>query len=303
MNPSINKNVRLIGAAFDKGAGTPGVALGPDALRYAGIVKRLENIGYNVNDIGNLRTDPDLPPDDHGLNLKNLNEVVNICEKLCKEVAQAIADGEFPVVIGGDHSISIGSVSGAMQRSSNIGLIWFDAHGDINTEETSPSGNIHGMPMAALTGIAHKRLSTIGKLKNKLNPKNIVLVAARDLDKGEREIFKRHGVTVFTMHEIDRYGIEKVTNEAIEIVTHNTDGFYLSFDVDGVDPTVTPGTGTRVPGGLTYREANLFMELLSKRKELIGMDLVEVNPLLDDKNHTAEMAIIFLGSLMGEWLL
>lgn len=303
MNPKINERVRLIGVAFDKGAGTPGVALGPAALRYAGIVKRLENIGYKVEDIGDITIDNNLPENDKSLNLKNLNEVININEKLIKEVESALKDGAFPVILGGDHSIAIGSVNGAMSKSNNIGLLWFDAHGDINTPETSPSGNIHGMPMAALTGIAHPLLNNIGGPDRKLDPTKIVLVGARDLDSGERKLFKEMGVTVFTMHEIDSYGIGKVTEEALKIVNDKTDGFYLSFDVDGVDPDLIQGTGTRVPGGLNYREANYFMEIISKDERLIGMDLVEVNPLLDIRNTTAENAIIFLGSLMGEWLL
>lgn len=303
MKPEINKNISIIGVAFDKGAGTRGVALGPEAIRYAGIKNRLEKIGYNVEDRGDLKNSDNIAENDKKLNLKNLNEVIDINSKLCNEVSTVINEGKFPLVLGGDHSIAIGSIAGAMQKHKRLGIVWFDAHGDINTDKTSPSGNIHGMPMAVALGMGHEKLTSIGGIENKLLPEDIVVIAARDLDSGERIVFKDLGIKVFTMHEIDVLGIEEVTKQAIEIASKDTDGIHLSFDVDGVDPTVTPGTGTRVPGGATYREANLCLEMLAQCENIVSAEFVEVNPLIDDKNKTAEMAAIFIGSFMGEWLI
>ncbi len=303
MKVSFNDKVSIIGVAFDKGAGTPGVALGPSAIRYAGLKNRIEKIGYEVSDEGDILNSKEVKSGDAVDGLKNLYEVIDINGKICDKVYEILESGRFPLILGGDHSIAIGTVKGALKKNRNLGLIWFDAHGDINTHETSPSGNIHGMSVAALLGIAHEKLNNIGDKDLLVKPENLVYVAARDLDKGERELFKKLGIKVFTMNDIDVHGIEKVTKMALEIASKNTDAIHLSFDVDGVDPIFIQGTGTKVPGGVNYREANLFLEILAEEEKIKSADFVEVNPLLDDRNKTAEMTAIFIGSFMGEWLI
>ncbi len=235
--------------------------------------------------------------------MKNLDAVKDISQQLMVAVEETLEEGSFPLILGGDHSIAIGTIKGVLGKYQNPGLIWFDAHGDINTHETSDSGNIHGMPTSALLGIGHPALNEIGGTQRKLNPPNMVFVAGRDLDRGERRLFKELGITVFTMYDIDRMGIARVTEKALEIAGKDTDAIHLSFDVDGVDPQYIPGTGTRVPGGVSYREANFFLEIIAQDKKVVSGEFVEVNPLLDDQNKTAEMTVTFIGSFMGEWIL
>jgi arginase len=303
MNPSINGKLSLIGVALDLAAGTPGVALGPAALRYAGVVERLKNIGYEVEDKGDIvakKPESSITP---GTNLKNLQEVTRVNTELCKQVDEEMAKGRFPLILGGDHSIAIGSIAGVLQHKKNLGVIWFDAHGDINTDETSPTGNIHGMPMAVGLGIGHEALTSIGGADKKVDPKNLVFIGLRDIDAGERKLLKELGITVFTMHEVDRLGMTEVMNRAIAVATDGTDGVHVSFDVDGMDPVYVPGTGTRVPGGLTYRESHLALEMIAETGKLTSAEFVEVNPIIDNKNMTARTAVALIGSLMGEWLI
>lgn len=303
MKPSINSRLSLIGVAIDLGAGTPGVSLGPSAIRYAGVVERLQNIGYEVKDEGDIVAIKPASPIVAGTNLKNLDEVARVNTELCHRVDTAMAAGRFPLVLGGDHSIAIGTIAGVLQHKKNLGVIWFDAHGDINTAETSPSGNIHGMPVAVSLGLGHERLTSIGGSDKKLNTKNIVFVGCRDLDFGERKILKELGITVFTMHEIDRLGMTEVMNRAISIASDGTDGIHVSFDLDSMDPIFVQGTGTRVPGGLTYRESHLALELIALSEKVVSAEFVEVNPIIDVKNETAKTAVALIGSLMGEWLI
>lgn len=303
MKPSINSRLSLIGVAIDLGAGTPGVSLGPSAIRYAGVVERLQNIGYDVKDEGDIVAIKPASPIVAGTNLKNLDEVARVNTELCHRVDTAMATGRFPLVLGGDHSIAIGTIAGVLQHKKNLGVIWFDAHGDINTAETSPSGNIHGMPVAVSLGLGHERLTSIGGSDKKLNTKNIVFVGCRDLDFGERKILKELGITVFTMHEIDRLGMTEVMNRAIAIASEGTDGIHVSFDLDSMDPIFVQGTGTRVPGGLTYRESHLALELIALSEKVVSAEFVEVNPIIDVKNETAKTAVALIGSLMGEWLI
>lgn len=303
MKPSINSKLSLIGVAIDLGAGTPGVSLGPSAIRYAGVVERLQNIGYEVKDEGDIVAIKPASPIAAGTNLKNLDEVARVNTALCEKVDTAMASGRFPLVLGGDHSIAIGTIAGVLQHKKNLGVIWFDAHGDINTAETSPSGNIHGMPVAVSLGLGHERLTSIGGSDKKLNTKNIVFVGCRDLDLGERKILKELGITVFTMHEIDRLGMTEVMNRAIAIASEGTDGIHVSFDLDSMDPIFVQGTGTRVPGGMTYRESHLALELIALSEKVVSAEFVEVNPIIDVKNETAKTAVALIGSLMGEWLI
>ena len=303
MKPSINSKVSVIGVAIDLGAGTPGVSLGPAAIRYAGVVERLENIGYDVEDKGDIVAIKPASPIAEGTNLKNLDEVARVNTELCNTVDSVMRDGRFPLVLGGDHSIAIGTIAGVLQHKKNLGVIWFDAHGDINTAETSPSGNIHGMPVAVALGLGHERLTSIGGIDKKLNTKNIVFIGCRDLDSGERKILKDLGITVFTMHEIDRLGMTEVVNRAIAIASDGTDGIHVSFDLDSMDPIFVQGTGTRVPGGMTYRESHLSLEMIALTEKVVSAEFVEVNPIIDNKNQTAKTAVALIGSLMGEWLI
>ncbi len=302
MNPSINNKVSLIGVAMDLGAGTPGVSLGPEAIRYAGIEERLVNIGYEYEDLGDIRANRPKIATSEGTNLKNLDEVARINTILCEQVANVMTTGRFPIVLGGDHSIAIGTISGVMQHKKNLGVIWFDAHGDINTDLTSPSGNIHGMPVSVLLGIGHPKLTAIGG-DVKLEAKNIVFIGTRDLDAGERKLLKELGITVFTMHEIDRYGMPYVIEKAIEVTSNGTDGIHVSFDVDCMDPVHAIGTGTRVAGGMTYRESHFCLEMIAQTNKVVSAEFVEVNPLIDMKNQTAKDTVALIGSLMGEWLI
>ncbi|MBP2027868.1 arginase [Acetoanaerobium pronyense] len=303
MKPSINERLSIIGVAIDLGAGTPGVSLGPAAIRYAGVTDRLESIGYEVKDEGDIVAIKPENPKTEGTNLKNLDEVVRVNTELCDKVSKTMEEGRFPLVLGGDHSIAIGTISGVLRHKKNLGVIWFDAHGDINTDETSPSGNIHGMPVAVSLGLGHEKLTSIGGIENKLDAKNIVFIGSRDLDAGERKVLKEFGITVFTMHEIDRLGMPEVIDRAIKIASEGTDGIHVSFDLDGMDPIYAPGTGTRVPGGLTYRESHLALEMIALTEKVVSAEFVEVNPIIDNMNQTAKSAVALIGSLMGEWLI
>lgn len=303
MRPEINNNLSIIGVPIDLGAGTRGTNLGPDAVRYAGLEKRLKNIGYNVEDRGDIPVNRREAITVEGSNLKNLNVIADVNEKLCAEVSKVMEEGKFPLVIGGDHCVAIGTISGVLKHKKNLGVIWFDAHGDINTPETSPSGNIHGMPVAVLLGMGHDSLTSIGGKDSVLHKENFVYIGSRDLDSGERKAMKELGIKVFTMYEIDDMGIKKVVEEAIKIAGEGTDGIHVSFDLDVLDPEVAPGTGTTVPGGMGYREAHYALELIAKSEKLVSAEFVEVNPLLDHVNMTAKAAVALAGSLLGEWLI
>lgn len=303
MKPTINNKISLVGVAIDLGAGTRGVSLGPTAIRYAGVAEKLTSIGYEVSDEGDILANKPLSPSTDGVKLKNLDEIVRVNKELCDKVSKIMNQGSFPLVLGGDHSIAIGTISGVLQHKKNLGVIWFDAHGDINTEESSPSGNIHGMPVAVLLGLGNERLRSIGGIENKLNKQKIVFIGSRDLDSGEKRVLKELGITVYTMHEVDRLGIVEVVSRAIDIAGKNTDGIHVSFDMDSMDPVYVQGTGTRVPGGLTYRESNLALEMIALSEKLVSAEFVEVNPLIDNNNQTAKTAVSLIGSLFGEWLI
>ncbi|MDD7391336.1 MAG: arginase [Fusobacterium gastrosuis] len=303
MKPELKKNISMIGAPLDLGASLRGVSLGPDAIRYAGIKERLERIGYDVIDEGNVSVKKEEAFTVPGSNLKNMNVIVEANKELCEKVDTALKKGNFPLVLGGDHSIAIGTIKGVLHNIKNLGVIWFDAHGDINTDKTSPTGNIHGMPVASLLGYGVKDLKEIGGEEYKLNKKNFVFIGSRDLDAPERETMKELGMHVFTMHEVDKMGIVAVMEEAIRIASNGTDGIHVSFDMDVLDPEVAPGTGTKVKGGMGYREAHLSLELIAKTEKLVSAEFVEINPLLDHENMTGEAVVSLAGSLLGEWLI
>lgn len=289
---------------MDLGQTRRGVDMGPSAIRYAGITERLENLNYNVVDHGDIEIGrPEKIGQTNEENLKNLKEVAEASEKLAVTVSEVIKENRFPLILGGDHSIAIGTLAGVAKHYENLGVIWYDAHGDLNTAETSPSGNIHGMPLAASLGIGHEALTQIGGYGPKVKPENIVIIGARSLDEGERVLIKEKGIKVFTMHEIDRMGMTKVMEETIEYLSKKTDGVHLSLDLDGLDPHDAPGVGTPVLGGISYRESHLAMEMLAEANLITSAEFVEINPILDERNKTATTAVALIGSLFGEKLL
>lgn len=299
----MNREISIIGVPMDLGADRRGVDMGPSAIRYAGVKKRLESMGYNISDVGDLWVPtPEANPIVHQ-NLKYLSEIAKVNEELAQVVDQEMTKGRFPLVIGGDHSIAIGTIAGLTKHKKNLGVIWFDAHGDLNTAETSPSGNIHGMSLAVSLGYGHRDLTHIGGFAPKIRPENTVIIGARDLDKGERELIKAIGMKVFTMHEIDRLGMPRVMEEALAIVSNGTDGMHLSLDLDGLDPHDCPGVGTPVIGGISYRESHLAMEMLAEADILTSAEFVEVNPILDVQNRTAKVAVALMSSAFGDKLL
>lgn len=301
----MNKTVEIIGAPSTFGQRKLGVNFGPDAIRYAGIVARIEAIGLTVKDSGNINV-PELNLNKFNSEqqgLRNLEEIIETSETLSQSVSNSISNNHFPLILGGDHSIAIGSISGVSKHYENLGVIWYDAHGDLNIPEESPSGNIHGMPLRILAGDGDDKLVNIANYAPKVKPENIVLIGMRDLDVGERQYIKDNNIKTYTMAEVDRYGIKQVIKETIDYLKEKTDGIHLSLDVDALDPVETPGTGTRVLGGLTYRESNFALEFLHNSNLVTSMDLVEVNPLIDHNNDTAEQAVGLVGSFFGETLL
>lgn len=299
------KNIHIIGAPSTFGQRKLGVNFGPDALRYAGLVERLKNIGHSVEDKGNISVPAVDVEKFKGKQegLRNLNEIIEVSENLSNAVSSSIKNQAFPLIIGGDHSIAIGSISGVSQHYENLGIIWYDAHGDLNIPEESPSGNIHGMPLRVLLGDGDKQLVNISGYAPKVKPENIVLIGMRDLDVGERDFIRENNIKTYTMADIDRNGIKQVMEESVSYLKDKTDGIHLSLDVDALDPVETPGTGTKVLGGLTYRESHFALEMLHNTNLITSMDVVEVNPLIDQNNHTAEQAVCLMGSFFGETLL
>lgn len=296
--------ISLIGVPMDLGQNRRGVDMGPSAIRYAGVVERLQEIGHTVTDEGNIQiaaAEKTASPD---TNLKNLKEVTDASTALANKIHDVMENGQFPLILGGDHSIAIGTLAGLGDRYDNLGVIWYDAHADLNTGETSPSGNIHGMPLAVSIGLGHEKLVNIRGFAPKIKPENVVIIGARSIDPGERELIKEKGIKVFTMHDIDKLGMTEVMNNAMSYLKdRNVDGLHLSLDLDGIDPIYTPGVGTPVPGGISYRESHLAMEMLFTSDMVTSTEFVEVNPILDEKNKTADVAVALIGSLFGEKLL
>jgi arginase len=299
------KDMSIIGVPMDLGQARRGVDMGPSAIRYAGVVQRLKALDYNIDDLGDIEIGrpnlDELNTNEDG-ELKNLKEVSDANQKLADSVAEEITKQRFPLVLGGDHSIAIGTLAGVSRHYKNLGVIWYDAHGDLNTAETSPSGNIHGMPLAASLGIGHQDLTEIGGNSPKIKPENLVIIGARSLDEGERVLIQEKGIRVYTMHEIDRLGMTAVVKDTINYLSERTDGIHLSLDLDGLDPHDAPGVGTPVIGGISYRESHLAMEMFAESDTITSAEFVEVNPILDDKNKTATVAVALMGSLFGEKL-
>lgn len=305
MDKPAAKSVAIIGVPLDWGAGRRGTALGPGMIRSAGVAEKLTALGWRVKDEGDLRVPATLMTlnKPSPANLKNLQKIVAVNRRLCRKVAKVAGLGSIPLVLGGDHSVAIGTVSGVRLCYRELGLIWFDAHGDANTPDTTPSGNIHGMPLSALLGFGDSRLSTLGGRGAKVKPEHTVIVGARSLDPGERDFLKKAGVTVYTMRDLDRLGMAEVMSRAILQAADGTNGIHLSFDLDALDPMFAPGVGTPVAGGVSLRESCLAMEMLADSGVLVSAEFVEVNPLLDIENKTAETAAMLIGYLFGDKIL
>ena len=305
--PTKKRSIDVIGVPVDLGAGRRGVDMGPSAIRVADLEPRLESLGHKVQDIGDLDV---MIPETQKIGegkLKYNAPILAACDDLRKTVHGSLKRGRLPLVLGGDHSIAIGSVAGSTgffsTRGESLGLIWFDAHGDANTPDTTPSGNIHGMSLAISLGLGESDLVNLGGRAPKVLARNTALIGIRDLDPGERETLKKSGVTVYTMRDLDERGMRDVVDEAIRIAGDGTAGVHLSFDLDVVDPEDAPGTGTPVWGGITYREAHLAMEMLSDRAQIVTIDLVEVNPVLDTQNMTGLLAAELAQSVLGKRIL
>jgi len=291
--------IAIIGVPTDFGQGRRGVDMGPSAIRYAGLQAGLERIGHTVVDMGNVR----LPVVEQIAvgepALKHLDGIIAAAEGLAAQAGDAYARGRVPIVLGGDHSLAFGSVAMAA-RDRSIGLLWIDAHGDFNTSATTPSGNIHGMPLAALCGFGDPRLVDLLGPGPKLDPRRVAIIGARDIDEGEKRLLREAGVAVFSMQQIDRQGLVTVMDQALAIVRDGTDGVHVGFDLDVLDPSEAPGVGTPVPGGMSYREAHLVMEMVAESGALTSLDLVEVNPILDRQNITASLAAELAWSAFGK---
>jgi arginase len=292
--------IDVIGVPIDLGADRRGVDMGPSAIRYAHLHNKLADLGYTVCDEGNIEvpiaemcsiTDP---------KLKYIDCIIPMSRRISGAVSTSLQGGRFPLVLGGDHSLSVGSVRGAA-RQKKIGVLWVDAHADFNTPQTTPSGNIHGMPLAALCGMGDPRLVQLWDEPSPVvDPRRVAVIGARDLDPGEKANLQEAGVMVQSMEQIDRHGLVPVMEKSLERITRDVDGIYLSFDMDSLDPRHAPGVGTPVPAGLTQREAHLICEMVAETGKLVGMDMVEVNPILDIQNQTAHLAMDLILTALGK---
>jgi arginase len=301
------RGVSVIGVPLDLGAGRRGVDMGPSAFRQAHLHETLRELGYDVRDVGDVPVSIQETQDPGDPRRKYLREIRDTCERLRDRVMQVLGEGRLPVALGGDHSIAMGTIAGAAKfhrgRQEKIGLIWFDAHGDMNTPETSPSGNIHGMPLAVALGIGEPSLVELAGAAPMVEGARASVVGLRDVDPVERDTIKQSGIGAFTMRDIDERGMRAVMEEAIKRATSGTAGIHVSFDLDGVDPEHAPGVGTPSPGGISYREAHLAMEMLADTEHVISAEFVEVNPVLDHRNRTANLGVGLLASLLGKKIL
>lgn len=301
------QNLGIIGVPIDLGAGRRGVDMGPSAIRIADLERKLEELGHKVVDYGDLDV---MIPETQKVGtgkLRYKQAILAACTELMNTVEKCLEEGRMPIVLGGDHSITIGSLAGSAgwfaRRDEALGLVWFDAHGDANTPETTPSGNIHGMSLAVSLGFGDHELVHLGGRAPKVQARNTVLIGIRDVDALERDFLKKSGVTCYTMRDLDERGMRDVLDEAIRLASDGTAGIHLSFDLDVLDPEDAPGTGTPVWGGVSYREAHLAMEMLADRANIVSMDLVEVNPVLDTENMTGQLAAELAQSALGKTIL
>jgi arginase len=301
------QKIRIIGVPMDLGASRRGVDMGPSALRVAGLQARIKQLGHQVEDIGNISVKQPEEMSYGEKRAKYLAEIADACKDLAAMVEKSLEESMLPVVLGGDHSIAAGSLSGVAayfrKKEKKIGLIWLDAHGDINTPESSPSGNVHGMPLATAMGYGAAELVELQGFKPKVEPQNISLVGIRDLDSQEKKLAKKSGVHVFTMRDIDERGMREVMSDALKYAMDDTDGISVSLDMDFVDPSDAPGVGTPVRGGVTYREAHLAMEMLADTEAMVSLEVVEINPVIDEHNRTALLGVELVLSGLGKKIL
>jgi arginase len=307
MSSEQHKSISILGVPLGYGASMAGVDIGPAALRVARLNQRITRLGYSVDDRGDMRLERPRSFPEEGEKLKYVAEISKACEQLAIDVEEILNAGQLPLILGGDHSIAIGSFAGVAshykKREQTVGLIWFDAHADMNTHESTPSGNIHGMPLAALLGYGTPELVNIGGFAPKLDPKLCAHVGARDIDPGERELIRKLGVRFFTMREIDERGMSACMDDALAIASRGTGGYAVTFDVDALDPGDAPGSGTLVRGGLTYREAHLGMEKIAEAGGMRSLEIVEINTALDVNNKTAELGVELILSALGKTIL
>lgn len=296
----MKRKISIVGVPMWLGQTRYGTNLGPQGIRCAGLVDRLKNVGHDVVDEGNLSIGITGRFRQSGENIKNVKTLVESSEKLAAKVSNIIQEGRFPLVLGGDHSIAMGTLAGAAKHLKNIGVIWYDAHADMNTPETSPSGNIHGMPLAASMGFGHSALTNIGGYQGKVKPEHIVLIGVRDIDKGEQQLIAEKNIKTYTANDVKRLGMEVVIAETLRYLSERCDGIHLSFDVDGIDPLEFPGVGTPVLNGLSYKESLQAVRLLAASEKLISAEFVEVNPLLDKDDSTSRQTVNLIGALFGE---
>jgi arginase len=298
------QRIGVLGVPMDLGQSRRGVDMGPSAVRYARLRETLEELGHTVSDLGNIGVP--IPEEaagrDDGAGIAHLRTIREICGRTAEAARDAVADSVFPIFLGGDHSISIGTVSGVASASGRTGVLWVDAHADFNTPATSPSGNVHGMPLSVLTGRGHPGLVGIGGEGASVRAEDVVLLGLRSVDLEERRSLAEAGARAYTMKEIDVYGAAHVVRQALKYLSH-LERVHLSFDLDVVGPNLAPGVGTPVRGGLTYREAHLIMELINESETVTSLDVVEINPILDEKNMTAELAVELVASLLGRTIL
>ncbi len=303
----MDRKVALLGVPMDLGGGRRGVDMGPSAVRIAGLQEAVHRLGLEFIDRGNVGVPQPESREAKDPHARFLFEIANCCRRLRARVERALEAGEFPLVIGGDHSIAIGTVAAISsfyhRRAQKIGLLWFDAHGDFNTPRTSPTGNIHGMPCAVCLGRGAPELVRMGERVPMVDASKAVIVGARDVDVSEREEIAESGVKVFTMRDVDMLGMNEVMRRALAIVNDGTVGFHVSFDIDGTDPSIAPGVGTPVPGGTNWRESHLVMEHAAESGRMLGLELTEINPILDEKNKTAEFAVQLVLSALGKRIL
>jgi len=302
------RHIRVIGVPLDMGASRRGVDMGPSAMRVAGLEARLEALGHQVSDSGNIRVEIAETQTWGSDNARYLSQIAETCTRTADAVVKTLEDGMTPLLLGGDHSLAAGSISGVSRfyrrQNQKIGVLWIDAHSDINTPDTSPSGNVHGMPLAALLGLGPEPLGNIYGYSPKIDPENTVLIGVRDIDAAERANIRRAGINeVYTMRDIDERGMRAVMEEALRAAGRGTAGYHVSLDMDWIDPEDAPGVGTPVRGGATYREAHLAMEIIADHGRLLSMEIVEVNPVIDEHNRTADLAVQLACSAFGKKIL
>ena len=304
MRPS---EIAIIGAPLDLGQGRRGVDMGPSAMRVANLNSRIAALGYAVRDLGNVEVAQAETAPEGNRHAKYLPQIAASCQRLALAVGEALAQGSLPLSLGGDHSVAVGTVSGVSrhfrEQGQKVGLIWLDAHADMNTPESSPSGNVHGMPLACIVGLGPRELTHLFDYAPKVAPHNAIIVGLRDVDQMEKPHVRDSGVRALTMRDIDERGLRAVMEEAIGLATEGTAGFHLSLDMDFVDPSDAPGVGTPVRGGVTYREAHLAMEMICDSAKMLSMEVVEVNPVIDEVNRTADLAVELVMSGLGKRIL